>query len=207
MLSVSICFKGVTFLKVKRYNWRTGTAWSVGRRGDVPKVWRTTLRAGARTDPRGGVPDLSKGKDPFKGWSIEKGWGLPLTIVCYLRGTILSLWMKGNNSFRPHLINSSVYAHFWAEGKVGKKGDRGIWFFLFTSYIDNPKLKNCMNGYILRGETKLFAKQVLRCWQTVTRPMHHFTTWCLYNMMFSRLIPLVSWVHRKHGLIISHAAL
>ena len=42
---------------------------------------------------------------------------------------------------RPYLFDSSVYAHFWAEDKVGRKGGgKAIeFFYLHLIFIYNPR--------------------------------------------------------------------
>ena len=59
---------------------------------------------------------------------------------------------RAARTIRPYLFDSSVYAHFWAEDKVGRKGEKNkkllIFFYLHLIFSDNPRSVGRQTNYL-----------------------------------------------------------
>ena len=63
-------------------------------------------------------------------------------------------FMEGYYKLRPYLFDSSVYAYFWAEDKVGRKGKNNKkkqlnFFILHLIFSDNPRSVERQQKFVL----------------------------------------------------------
>ena len=63
-------------------------------------------------------------------------------------------------TLRPYLFDSSVYEHFWAEDKVGRKRKKLInFFYLHLIFSDNPRSVGKKLHQIFRDNPRLVNGQ------------------------------------------------